>query len=309
MKTKIITRLTCCFLVLSLLFTGVFFPSFKKEAYALSYDDNFESYLSGNCISDTYIEEVDQILVEKYQDYVYYDSHYIEMEMTEIDEKYGEIIYDYTIDAMNYVDDEADLFDIAAIRMIRRNIRVMNELVSEDCGEITDDGEFIFYAGDEYVEQWRAWGFRLRWNKFSVNFDSDFAILFSIVFLVPAIAVEFGSLADTVQGIKTDDDLISYVVMEAFYFLPIEIASQVVAFFSSDILSYLVSIGGWAVDILSSSNVAWKVFEIVYGILMPSISDCVIVLYYALAEYRGVELKLCWIPTWWDKWGLSIKTI
>lgn len=58
------------------------------------------------------------------------------MEMTEIDEKNGEIIYDYSIDAMNYVDDEADLFDIAAIRMIRRNIRVMSELVSEDCGEI-----------------------------------------------------------------------------------------------------------------------------------------------------------------------------
>lgn len=133
--------------------------------------------------------------------------------------------------------------------------------------------------------------------------------MFSIVFPVSALTVEFGSLADTVQGIQTDDDLIVYVVTEAFYFLPIEIASQIVAFFSSDILSYLVSFGGWAVDILSSSNVAWKAFEIVYGILMPSISDCVIVLYYALAEYRGIELKLCWIPTWRDKWGLFIKTL
>lgn len=29
--------------------------------------------------------------------------------------------------------------------------------------------------------------------------------------------------------------------------------------------------------------------------------------YYAMAEYRGVELKLCWIPTWWDKWGVQLK--
>lgn len=66
---------------------------------------------------------------------------------------------------------------------------------------------------------------------------------------------------------------------------------------------------GFGQKAYATSNVAWKVFEIVYGILMPSISDCVIVLYYAMAEYRGVELKLCWIPTWWDKWGLSIKTL
>lgn len=208
MKTKIGTELTCCLLALLLLFTGVFFPGFGQKAYATSNDDNFESYLTGNNIPDSYIEEVDIYLVEKYQEYVHYDTFYIEMETTEVEEKYGEIIYDYSIDTAEYVENEEDIFDIAAVRMIRRKI-----------------------------------------------------------------------------------------------------ASDLVAFFSSDILGYLVSLGSWAVDILTSSNVAWKVFEIVYGILMPSISDCVIVLYYAMAEYRGVELKLCWIPTWWDKWGLSIKTL
>jgi|GEM_PF-4049973 len=309
MKTKIGTELTCCLLALLLLFTGVFFPSFGQKAYATSNDDNFESYLTGNNIPDSYIEEVDIYLVEKYQEYVHYDTFYIEMETTEVEEKYGEIIYDYSIDTAEYVENEEDIFDIAAVRMIRRNIKIMNELVLEEYGEITDEGEFIFYTTDEYVEQWRAWGFKLSWNKFSVNFDSDFAIIFSIVFLIPAVLVEFRSLADTVIGIKNNDDLIEYVVTEAFFYLPNEIASDLVAFFSSDILGYLVSLGSWAVYILTSSNVAWKVFEIVYGILMPSISDCVIVLYYAMAEYRGVELKLCWIPTWWDKWGLSIKTL
>lgn len=309
MKTKIGTELTCCLLALLLLFTGVFFPGFGQKAYATSNDDNFESYLTGNNIPDSYIEEVDIYLVEKYQEYVHYDTFYIEMETTEVEEKYGEIIYDYSIDTAEYVENEEDIFDIAAVRMIRRNIKIMNELVLEEYGEITDEGEFIFYTTDEYVEQWRAWGFKLSWNKFSVNFDSDFATMFSIVFLVPAIFVEFHSLTEIVNGIKNNDDLIGHVMMEAFFYLPIEIASDLVAFFSSDILSYLVSLGGWAVDILTSSNVAWKVFEIVYGILMPSISDCVIVLYYAMAEYRGVELKLCWIPTWWDKWGFSIKTL
>lgn len=132
MKTKIGTGLTCCLLALLLLFTGVFFPSFGQKAYATSNDDDFESYLTGNDIQDSYIEELDTYLVEKYQEYVHYETYYIEMDTTEVEEKYGEIIYDYSIDTAVYVENEEDYFDIAAVRMIRRNINIMNELVLEE---------------------------------------------------------------------------------------------------------------------------------------------------------------------------------
>lgn len=308
-KTRIITPLISCLLVLVLLFTVVVSPSLKNEVYALSSEDNFESYLSGNLISDTYIEEVDEILVEKYEDYLYFDGPYIEMELTEIEEEYGGIIYDYSIDAIDYVDEEEDLFDIAAVRMIRRNISVMNELVSEDCGEITDDGEFVFYADDQYVARWLCWDLQLKWNKYSVKFDSDFTIAFSIFFMIPALITGINSFLETIRGISNREDLIIEAVMQSFFYIPTEFASQIVSYFTSDIMGYLVSAVSWAVDIALASNTVWKVFEIAYGILMPSITDCVVVLYNAIKEQRGSSFQLCWIPTWKDKWGVSIKTL
>ncbi len=231
------------------------------------------------------------------------------MEITEIEETYGELIFDDSINIEDYVENEEDYFDISAVRMIRRNIAIMNELVLEEYGEINDDGEFYFYSTDGYVTRWRAWGFKLSWNKLQVNFDSDFAITFSIIFLILNIINEVETLIDTINAINNNDELITEVILEAFYYLPIDIASTMVAFFSSEILGYLTNFGGWITDILTSANITRKVFQILISILLPSISDCIIVLYYALSEYSSINLGLCWIPTWKDKWGFSIKLL
>lgn len=309
MKSKHITKLTSFLLIPILLFVSIVFPSFYKYAYAEVAEAQFEQYLTGNNISDSYIEEVDDTLTEKYRQYIYIDEGHIQMATTEIEEKYSEYIFNESIPAETYIEYEDEYFDIAAVRMIRRNMSIMNDLVDEELGQISEDFEFVFYETDEYVQQWRVWGCELRWNKIVAKFDSDCAILFSIIFLVGALAVEAGSLYTTISAIKNNDDLIATVVMEAFVYIPTDIAAQLVSFFSNEVLATLTTLGTTAIDLLTSSNIAWTVFEVIYGLLCPSLTDCIIILYYSISQNKGIDLKFCWLPTWREKWGFSIKTI
>jgi len=318
MKMKFGTKLMGCVLAMFLLFSCVIFPSYFGKAYAepdapkaddpSNYED-FDEYLTGYDLSDEYIEEVDSQVVEKYERFIYVDEmEHIQMSTTEIEEKYGDNIKE-NMEASDFVEDESEFFDVAAVRMIRRNLKKMNELVDQDLGEITEDYEFVFYETDEYVEQWRMWNFKLTWYKVGAFFDSDVAILFSILLITPAILAEGINLSKTVSDIKNNEELIKFVIDEALLYLPTEIWAYIVSALSSELMGYIISACEWGLKILEASDKVWAVIKILYDILMPSVSDCALVLYNAAVRDRGVEIKLCWIPTWWDKWGLTFRSI
>lgn len=60
---------------------------------------------------------------------------------------------------------------------------------------------------------------------------------------------------------------------------------------------------------VSGSKIALRILKVVFEMMMPSKEDCIIILYKVYTTSCGMALTLCWIPTWWDKWGFSIKTI
>jgi len=275
-------------------------------------NDELETYLSGYDVSDEYIEEIDERVTEKYQGYIHMgddaSSYHIACSETEVEARYGDVIFDETVESDTYVENDDDYFDIAAVRMIHKNIIIMNELVDEEYGEINEDFEFVFYETDEFVEQWRAWGFRLRWNKFSVNFDCDFAIVFSTVFMVFYMVKWCLEPSDALSYL-TDEDGVSRLIIDFCDTINRKAFEEIVTMLSGEARVTVVKLILEIVTSVSGSKIALRILKIVLEMLMPSKEDCIVILYKAYATSCGMALTLCWIPTWWDKWGFSIKAI
>ena len=310
LKKQILKKVTVFLLALVMLGVGAILPMTNQIVYA-SAEENYEMRLTGADISEEYIEQLDEEVEMKYREYIVYDGPvHIEMEQTPIDQEYGSVIYEYGIDPNDYVSNPDHIFDIAALRMIHRNINIMNELAQEDVGFISEDYEFVFFQEDEYVQpRWAFWGVQLKWNKLSVCADSDFATLISSVFLTGHLIFDIQSLYDTLVQIQTDEGFMQYLLNQAYFYMPADLQMEMAECFSLDVIAVLTESLVNTVDIFFSSNLAWTILDILYGYFAPSLEDCIIILLNSVVYYRGISVTACWFPTWFDKWGFSIKLI
>ncbi len=295
---------TCCF---TLCFSVHAKKVRAEETFELSED--YEQYLTGYDISESTMDGVENDVADKYWDYIYFEDDRIYMNNTEIEEKYGANIYDYTLDTETYVTDEEDYYEIAAVRMIRRNLDIMNELVDESYGEITEDGEFVFFESAETLARWRAWDFKLWWNKLEAKFDSDWTILLSIFFLGVHISeLSKEMMLNQPETLFGNEETLQDLIGRACGVVGTTLAQDILSNISI-IISTALTIISIADLILSNGSVVYKVVQIILKYMIPSLYDTLIVLSAAIACYKGMHLRLCWIPTRKDSWGCAIETI
>ncbi len=86
-------------------------------------------------------------------------------------------------------------------------------------------------------------------------------------------------------------------------------ASGILGLFTSPIISTLADAIAIGITLLENTSIIFRVFKVLFSIFMPTLVDGAVVLYNAIYFNKGVELKLCWFPTWWDKWGISVTSI
>lgn len=268
-----------------------------------------DQYLSSIDISNDHIEEISNYIEANYIEYVHYDGWNIVFDMESFMEIYGEDFLDEEkYDISRFSDEE--IFEISTLRMINENISLMNELVNEDYGFINENFEFVLYTEDEYVQQWRIWDFQLKWNKFTVNVDSDCAIALSIITLALRTLFHGWNIRSAIHALADEGDaIIVSVLQECIAVLPSDIVSGIVGLFADPVISILANSFSILLTIAGNSSVFMKIISLVISITLPSIVDGVVVLYNACKYDKGAELKGCWIPRWRDKWGFSIKSI
>lgn len=147
----------------------------------------------------------------------------------------------------------------------------------------------------------------LAWNKFSVNMGSGWAIIFAIATLA---LQALGYKLDFDKGMSTDDAdaLITSVLSVCVISIPDDLLAGYIGLLSNPLVGVLSNVLSYMLQ-FTTYNPIGAIFRILYSILIPSLLDGIIVLYRAIAFNEGVELTACWIPTWWDKWGFSIKSV
>ena len=310
MFKKIIQKLSIFVMAFIFAFSGVASSSLLAIAddnEAVAGPDAVE-YLTGNDLSDEEIEDAEDLVESTFGPYVTQTvGGRLQMSTTPIETQLGDAIYDENLDVNVLTGNQA--FEVAAVKMIRTNISIMNALYDEQLGYIDNNYEFIFTESDNYVAQWSAWDFKIKWNKLNVKFDRDFAITFSGLFLVANLVVQATSLYRTLNEISNNPGVISSVISDACDDIQISLLNQIAALQNNSSLTYAVNTVTTALQILSAGNVAYKVFEVIFGVLMPSIEDSLVVLYNSIKYSVGMSLQLCWIPTWGVKWGFQIKPL
>lgn len=171
MKTNHFNRLLIVLLSFVMLFVGIISPNFIQKSYADDTEEeiDYDTLLTGNDISDEYIEQLDEQVTDLYLEYIYLDNSHIRMSTTPIEQKYGSIILldDFITDMID-IDDDDDYFHIATVRMIHRNMEIMNELVDDEDGYIDENFEFFFWDTST-LARFRAWNFQLKWNKITAE--------------------------------------------------------------------------------------------------------------------------------------------
>lgn len=262
-------------------------------------------YLTYPSVTDKYIEELEQDVEMEYYEYITFYSSELEFDFRNFKRIYGDNFLDenYPIDESMYGEEE--LFEISTLRMINKNITAMNELVKEDIGYINDSYEFVFF--DDYIELWALWNFSLKWNKLTLFMDSDAAIMWSLIVLGLRTIFHGYNIKSTMASLSDDGALVA-IVQECCLVLPSDLMSGFVGLFTDPVISILANSFSIILTMAGNANVFIKALQIVVSIVLPSIVDGVVVLYNACKYDKGIELKLCWIPTWKDKWGLSIKS-
>ena len=284
-KSKFIFLIT---LLVTLIICFSIFSTPVANAKAVSEMEVLESKLSNSSITNDYVDEVSEEIEVIYEQYISYDSNeHMYLKIDEIPEEY---------------------YDESTIEMIETNIYIMNQLVDEGVAMYDSQNE-LEIINDEFAQQWAAWGFQISWNKLSVNFDKDFAKMFAFGCLAANVTLNINSVKSLANYIGKDG-FVSAILVDAFTYLPADIGSGIVSYFTnSTVLGYLCDIFPIMVGCLTSSSIAGIVLSIIMPILLPSIVDCVIVLYNACRYNKGVNLKICWIPWFGDKWGLSLSSI
>lgn len=238
-------------------------------------------------------------------------------------------------------------YKVATVRAIRRNLSLMNALADEELGYINDSYEFVFYVDPADVEippmesnseqtqpedptpstpedpdpatppaeeppldpatlSWYWENPTLAWNKFSVNMGSGWAIIFSIITLIIHTGLySFDVLFRT--PISNETAIISNTILTGLSAVD-DIAAGLVGLASNPLFAIIADVFSYLVQFATQVPFV-AIIRIVISILLPSLLDCLIVLYRAIVFNDGVEVTACWIPTWWDKWGFSIKSI
>ncbi len=315
-KTKLISFL----LILTLSFGCIIAPYYGQQIYAKALENEFDeefdqlanSYLTGNDISDEYIDEQTEEITQQYIEYVHFDDNNASkrkliIDETPIDMKYGAIIYEEEIDISEQIENEEDAYNIAVIRMIHKNVNAMNQMVEEELGYINDDYEFEFNETDESYARWRMNKPIWSWNCVRIPADSDWAIFFASFFLFFKTAFNtVVSCMEAFDSLKTKYEQLADKIQYALFYVPNDIATQMVAFFSNTMVSSLIGICSWVLQVVSSTHPFLRALFIIVDICTPSLLDCIVILYNA-ALNRSINVKICWIPTWWDNWGISIQ--
>ncbi len=319
-KTKLISFL----LILTLSFGCIIAPYYGQQIYAKALENEFDeefdqlanSYLTGNDISDEYIDEQTEEITQQYIEYVHFDDNNASkrkliIDETPIDRKYGAIIYDEETDISEQIENEEDAYNIAVVRMIHKNVDAMNEMVDEELGHINDDYEFVFDVTDESYARFRCYNFKLSWNGVSFNGDSDAAILFGGLALV--IRVIFNSVKKDFQNAITElhnkTGALETAINVSLESLQGDTFYQLLSFFTNDTVYNLVNTCSFLIELFTGSVLIKKAIKIVIDHFTPTLLDGIIVLYQALKNYKGIQVKLCWRWSFRDSFGLSIKSI
>lgn len=233
-------------------------------------------------------------------------------------------------------------YKVATVRAIRRNLNAMNELVDEELGYINYAYEFVFYIDPADVEippmesnseqtppeepdpdpttppaeeppldsaalSWYWENPTLAWNKFSVNMGSGLAIIFSIATLIIQYGLYGFDIFDN-TSVNDMETIINNTITTCVLSVSDDLAAGFVGLVSTPLFGVLANVFSYMLQFTSHTPII-AVIRIVLSIMLPSLLDGIIVLYRAIAFNEGAELTACWIPTWWDKWGFSIKSV
>lgn len=280
--------------------------------------EEINSYLDNQDISDLEIEDEQERIHDKYRDYIQFDGTYLNYEELPYYNAYREAFPPFPYEEIEnnddiYIDylyslglDEEDIQNVIEERNIIENIDIMNEVVADNEGYIYDDELILDDPSIENYARWRAWNFKIKWYMFSVNFDADFAIVFSIVFLMINIFLGNSNIASIANAIQNAD--IEDLIMQTFFYVPNDLTAQLVALKSNEALSYLVTIVPDIVDSLMSGCFWRRFLQILFKKALPGIKDCLITLFYAVIENRGCYFQFCWFP-YKTKLGLKIQPL
>lgn len=311
-KTGIGALALSLFLMISFLLSPFIFPVSMSNRLAkaeTAVEEEISSYLSGYGITDEEMDEQAERIASTYSQYVDFESNgiYLRLDPLLYEAQYGDAVENRDFDFDNANFSEEELLAIRDMRTIYTNINIMNALVDEELGYIDQYGEFIFTQFDSTMTaRWRTWGCTLRWNRLTVNMDADWAKLIAAAGCVLNLVDGIDTLNDVIDELTNDDYMIEILAV-GFNYLPEEISSRIISFFSDSKVQTLVDAISITVDLLETATVLGKVIKVLIEFLTPDIEDCIIVLYKACKFNYSMKLTCCWIPTWTTKWGISIK--
>lgn len=271
-------------------------------------DGQADKYLSTYGMPDDYIDRIYDDIERTYGQYVSLRGDFIVFDMEPFERMYGDFLNDaYDMSDLH----ENEEFEVCTLRMINRNISIMNELVEEGYGYINGNLEIAFDCeDDDYVQQWKLWNPIIRWNKIVFNGDSDVAIVVSILTLAGRTLLHIGNILENIASLAEEgDELLVSIFQECYLVLPSDIASGIVGLFTDPVISILANSFSILLTLAENSSLFIRILKIIISIALPSIVDGIVVLYNACKFGRGVEIKGCWFPWKGDKYGVSIRSI
>lgn len=284
------------------------------------YEDEALEFFLENQLDQSYEEEMR--IYEKYKSYIFLtDNGCLNYEELPMYKLYPELILlDYDENPYDIEDDEElitalgqiginsdDIQNILEERLIVGNINLMNDAVDEGIGYIDNDTLIIvedpFFA-ENLSLRWKAWGFKITWYQLSVNFDSDFAFVFSLVFLTGSIFA--GGLDDIIDILKSENtdelfDSIKNIIEDKFY-------SDFVELINGEFIDFVLSLISEIDNVIGKSAIFKKVVVFLLKRMMPPVTDCIIIFLNSIYKGKGMYLAFCWIP-WKGKFGFTIRSI
>ena len=221
-------------------------------------------------------------------------------------------------------------YEVAALETVRRNVFVMNSLADEGGGVINNEGEFIFNdtnseedlsenftdendvvdsAFDHSRLTWTLDILYLSWSGFSIDLGSGTALVFSLFCIMSYLSVNIANPIVAFQQLSQDDAIASLFV-ELFIQIPDDLASGLVGLKSYAVLATLTNLISIFLTITSSLSLTLKIITLVVTLCLPSIVDSVLILYNAIAFYKGANITYNWnVFGDWKYWGISFRPI
>lgn len=220
------------------------------------------------------------------------------------------------------------LNEITTIQKITSHVYVMNCIVNEGGGSINEDYELEL--SDSYDETtipdnvfpetvdapfdigqitWEIKDFTLSWYKFTVKVSNGFSIIFSVLFIAMNLGLVGLDVYNALSAISADERLANFII-EAFVFLPEDLAAGLVGLKSNAVLAFLTRIFSIAVGLLTATCIEIQIITILISLFIPSIVDSIVVLANSILFYKGALVQYNWqLICFWDDWGISIRSI